>query len=483
MTITRVQDYGILPNNTALANDVGFAAMRDALLAVQATAPSTRFYIHFEPGRYQYTNNRWLMGLNEVEVTAWESEFQCQDASGGGESWALSLPTLFRDTVYETNAQVKFDTNKIKTALTGASELELVDPADAINYAAGVRILVYGFNQQEGGFPPNPRYYEIVTVTAVAGAVLSLASPLRHSYHDNWPEVPYYQDVAGEARIISLDRPGYNYPNHVAIRGATIVEGASPVSTKILLTARHVVFDGVKEFNCVPTENETCKIDNCLITEMEIDKIVGRCEIKDSLVLGRMGGATGCEDLQLLGSMFDTAQGSVLDFHGRRLLMDRCSFYSPPGHPYNWFGLSLDYPIDSVVIKDCLIDDRGNQADYFIAAPGQFAILVDAVGPFGEILVEKSDLQKRNNWTKLDYGMELIATAGQGGHRVAFTQSVNSGVIQELYDNGEHFVIKGTWPHYPVIGQIWTYSTLKRTVIDQGNVLKGKPSFKLSNDG
>src|SRR5437868_2060484 len=65
--------FGILPTNTDVQNDVGFAALK----AKMQTSGTTTWRVYFPPGAYTYTNNRWLFGVQKVIVDAYDCTFQC----------------------------------------------------------------------------------------------------------------------------------------------------------------------------------------------------------------------------------------------------------------------------------------------------------------------------------------------------------------------------------------------------------------------
>jgi hypothetical protein len=65
-SILRAREYGILPTNTDVQNDAGFAKLKTKM----QSSTTTVWRVIFEPGAYTYTNNRWLYGVQNVIIPA-----------------------------------------------------------------------------------------------------------------------------------------------------------------------------------------------------------------------------------------------------------------------------------------------------------------------------------------------------------------------------------------------------------------------------
>lgn len=474
MTTVSFSDYGVLPTNSASQNDIALGNMRDALLGIQSTTPDVKFVIDAEPGTYQYTNNRWLIGINHVEVVGTEAKFQNMNASGGGFSLGLSLPTIFRDVDYETGDFTLAQVSAIATAKAGDTLVCLSDPTEVSLYPVGGRILIYGFDQQEGGFPPNARFFEWREVTEVepTSGTLTLDKPLQFSYDSRWPDSGVEIEV-GAGRILSLDRAGYLYPESVTLRGVTFIEGASPDSLVVQLSARNVLFDGVVAGSITPSESESTETKDCAFDSMEIDKLLVKVEIRSCDVGQRISQGTGARSVIIDSCIFNTPPSIAMDVQSRQLTLNNNRFYGPLQSGFGWFSISSILPCDKLSVTSNTIIDRDMSNDWFLALPGVQALIVDQVGPFNNILIDASDPIKRQTWRSLDYGMTLLATG------INASDARNFGTIFGLYEEDGFLVVEGNWPHAPRAGQPWVFSVLKSYTVDVGNVLSGKDRFQL----
>lgn len=467
-----VKDFNIVPANTAEENDIAFSDMRNILLNIQASQANTHFFLNFEPGRYQYNNNRWLMGFNRVDVNARGAEFQCMHTGGVGFSWAFQVPTMFRDTIYETLEQTAAPLAKFKSVAAGAMTVELENPQDAALFAVGGRVYLYGFDQQGYGYPPNARFFEVQRVAGLSGAIVTFENPLRFRYDDRWPDLPGDHGI-GPGRMMSLDRENYTYPEHVAIRGATIVSGpVVPDGSVVVLGARNVLLEGFHNAIIWPNESDKFVIRDSNLLKLEMDKLVDTVIIDNCKTSDRITQGTGIRHAIIENSVIDSVGSNFIDYSGRKLTLRNNQFFSPPDHAFGWVGLSLLYPMDDVVVENNYIVNRSGAAN-FISVSGNQPLIVKAVGINNAIQLDALNADDQFIFRSLDYGTMLYGTG------VNMSQNKNRGIVTELYRDGDFLVIEGTWKFAPSVGQIFVFSVMKNDVTHSGNTLVSPVPFTL----
>src|ERR1700683_807666 len=221
-TILLADRYGILPGNSASTNDIGFAALHKAMIA----SPSTVWHVIFSPGAYTYTNNRWLWGIQNVIIDAYHATFQntSSDANYGN-----SIPLMVNDP-FDDSGDVPWphtsyvDGYLINTAAARASSVTTTIAANAGNFTAGMPVLVYGYDQQGAGYPPNMRYFEYKSVLSADAktGVVTFTDQLQNFYDSRWWDTGNYgntEESFGAPRILSVARAKYTQANLVWIIG------------------------------------------------------------------------------------------------------------------------------------------------------------------------------------------------------------------------------------------------------------------------
>jgi hypothetical protein len=174
-SILRARDYGILPTNSASTNDTGFALLKTKMLSSSTTV----WRVIFDPGTYNYTNNRWLYGVNQVIIEGYGTTFTNTSSSGVGvDNQALYSGDIFwngGDAVYSntyTNGYL------INTATAGSYWITTTTAADAGNFTPGMRVFISGYDQGGVGWPPNMRYFDYMTVSAASTTAIATLNTL-----------------------------------------------------------------------------------------------------------------------------------------------------------------------------------------------------------------------------------------------------------------------------------------------------------------
>lgn len=118
--------------------------------------------LHFPAGgEVRYTNNRWLWGAGDITIEGNGTGFRCTSRSAWSEdARPFNVKTPFHTLgpisgAEENRRRNPFTTGELilSSAQKGAVLIKVDDPAQYV----GRRVLIYGYDTQQGGFPPNPR--------------------------------------------------------------------------------------------------------------------------------------------------------------------------------------------------------------------------------------------------------------------------------------------------------------------------------------
>ncbi|MBF0593347.1 MAG: dockerin type I repeat-containing protein [Candidatus Omnitrophica bacterium] len=349
-------DYGVVPD--AADNTTALIRMRNALIAQGA---NTFFEIHFPPGVYKYTNNQWLKGLKTgFKLIGYGAQFQniIQGAPWGVDNIPLRLGNVFEAWPLDKAGCCSYiPAHRVKPALAGSTTLEFVTPADSTDYKAGDRILLYGFDQQFYGAPPNARYFEHTVVSNVdtfSGSV-TLTKPLQNSYLDTWRDtVPTSSQGIGKPRIINKDhRLQVSSAHLIYLEGVEFLDNTNSSSGKQSYFAadyvvlRNVTFDA----NWSPQVSELTIAQNSGTKDgapIEEDKLIDKFYYLDRNVPTSIIAGTGVNFSRI-------ARSSLLApslLAARSMEYEDNTFIIPVGNTGWPFGqYPQPYPIHQVVFK------------------------------------------------------------------------------------------------------------------------------------
>src|SRR5882724_3859069 len=155
--------YNIKPTNSDVTNDIGFAKLK----AQMQTSGTTTWRAFFPPGAYTYTNNRWLFGVQKVIIDAYDCTFRCTNTGGvAANQSSFQLNDMFEDwgDVDWPGTGVYANGYLFNTASAGAFSITTTTAADTGNFTPGMRVILYGYDQQGSGYPPNMRNFEYKVV-------------------------------------------------------------------------------------------------------------------------------------------------------------------------------------------------------------------------------------------------------------------------------------------------------------------------------
>jgi hypothetical protein len=235
--------YGIAPGNAATVNDARFAALHTAMIA----SPGTIWRVIFSPGTHQYTNNRWLWGVNNVIIDAYGTSFQCTNTVSYFNGIPLQLRDLFDLTGNIAGSNTADSTTyspgyTFTTTSPGSFSITLTTASNASNFTAGMRVFLGGYNQQTtNSWPPNLRYFEFKTVASSNSTtgVVTFTEMVKNFYDSRWWDAANGGSGsptinAGAPRIWSLQQTNLSWAHLIWIRGATFLANSTTSAWDVL---------------------------------------------------------------------------------------------------------------------------------------------------------------------------------------------------------------------------------------------------------
>ncbi len=262
--------------------------------------------------------NRWLFHVLNVSLIGsntaiiWTGEnatFIYAFRAGGTdfECQAWNGPTQTLD--YFT-----FTASPIQAVSAGSQSVTVTVPTSISGWQPGDDVLVYGFDQQGNGFPPNYRYYDrtkIKSVNPTTGQV-TLADPLKWSYNPAWPYYAAANTTPPSIRDFNQSCPngGGVYPmQHLYMQGFDLTQAPASVPNvhpyQLVEDIKLAEFNQCKFYSVAPTSAQTAHFTNCTFGEMEIDKLLGTVIIENSQFLSTptswkvLGEGTGADYVEL----------------------------------------------------------------------------------------------------------------------------------------------------------------------------------------
>jgi hypothetical protein len=456
--------YNIKPTNADTVNDTGFAKLK----AQMQTSATTTWRVFFPPGAYTYTNNRWLFGVQKVIIDAYDVSFQNTNTGGvPANQTAFLLNDMFSDwgDADWPGTGVYANGYLFNTAAAGAFSITTTTAADAGNFTPGMRAILYGYDQQGAGYPPNARYFEykvVLTATAGTGGI-TFANQLVNSYDSSWWDTANQLGTGksvGAPRILSLDRPNYKIAKLIWIKGAKFIP--SFTSDNLQTPAELVIYEDVTANNVVAALSGVVVLRHSTFRGYGIypDKIVDKLFIEDSTIDGNpnvdglaISDGDGINSVSLIRSKFFGA----LAMSPRNLLIDNCEFIPPSTGHYPMSGDFTPFPIRAVTIRNTRVYNTGSVFNGWsnIASPGNSLTVGSVSGT--DILLTFSMAVAQS----IEYGMTLTNTV-----------TGNTGVITAIYASGANLRIAGTWSA-PSPGDVFDYYDVMLASDGGGNVIVG----------
>lgn len=408
-------------------------AMRTAATVAQGDG-STNIVFRLSRGRcYKYTNPRWTWGIRHLWLDG--NDASLQNVANFNVCFSFcAYPIVFNRSVFEMQAPEEpistttaAQTFLMADAAAGDTQATLLSQGDAANFSLGARALVYSYDQQiDGGFPPNARYFDYVTVTSVVGAVVHFTPSLSTAHSASYPE--RIGAITGRARIYPYEKaaktpwansllvtnvhmvanpnalrpadmgysdPAYRSHNYMAVQGydaATIANSSG--DALVLGTAGDITIQGGHYF------------------QMVADKVVNSITVSDALFDTGVTECTGIKSMKF----FNSTSGMFI-CPPRRMLVVNHTFntptvVSPPSYDLNNSGFpgvvqiassvfngagGASIPIGANPIESATVDGttvfavtNGIQADVTVQA---MQLLLRCVTPGGLIGLFRSGVE------------------------------------------------------------------------------------------
>jgi hypothetical protein len=192
----------------------------------------TRYTLNVPAGTYCLNSTRWLKNIINVDVVATGASFINMTSNAGFQidGNAMSFGgDIFNDAGIDapfdpsTNVNGQF----INSANIGDAGVTLTTNTDSSHFAVGDDVLVYGFDAQgQTSYPPNPRYFEFNTITAINAStgLITLQGPLKYAYSTQWIDTPpVYGVTTGKPRLLDLNRPNMKIAQNITFTGGTFL--------------------------------------------------------------------------------------------------------------------------------------------------------------------------------------------------------------------------------------------------------------------
>lgn len=452
-----------------------------ALFAVHdasVSAQGDHFEVSFPAGDYVYDNNTWLnntgsMRLRMVGCTS-QNTFD-QLYLGDKSPFGMSDITHGYGDDRPGEAVVVIDAGSfIQSVSAGSREIELVDPEDAAGFLPGMRVFIYGFDQQFfASYPFNARYFEWATVQDVAGGVVTLTAPLQFAYSTDWRDNAEQQ--GGKPRMVSLERPSQYYPRNIEIIGPlTILQNpasAESADNTLFIMCDTLTIRQVEHLagGTSPTQCRWSLYDRCELGYVEVDKLMGYIEFR-SCIAKQFDLGSGAHEIVVSGGEIgppDTTQAPILLRPRKLTIKDNPRLVNAPEHTFGVIGQG-GWPIQQLVVESMTIAaENSDDLDCAINEGNAQSVTVTATDG-ADILLADDDPGK-------------VAVSGiMPGALMWRSDFANRGRCTDVTWDGARHVIRGDWPLAPADGEVWKYLTVQSVSVS-GITWEGTPRPALAH--
>lgn len=313
-----VADYGILGDGTT------DNAANLLLLGAQLRANTNPVRLYWPPSAttYRTSRNEWSRGIKNLVMEGYGASLVNINASATNfinRPFIANAGTWWNDaygSVY-AGASQQFG-YLINSQAGGTQQVTTTTAGDAANFAAGNKVLIYGWGQLDGAYPPSARYFEwheVVTATAGTG-VITLVKLLSYDYDANWWDMGTGK---GAPRILNLDRSGfYNQGEYLRIEGMNFPQAVAASSPH-----PDVMIDGYNLAEIINCTGEGLTLSSCekIVVRggkwrhSEMDKIVDHIRW-DGVEVEELVEGTGVRFVEITGG---TKVTSLLSSQSRQL--------------------------------------------------------------------------------------------------------------------------------------------------------------------
>ncbi len=440
-TIRQIQpEWWGVAGDGATDNGPAFQAMWNSL---DSSSHNITWQIDLAPnGYYKYSFNRWLRLKNFV-----------LDGHGATlQNISKDVYAYPRAPIYVGGHGKDYFSNtyssppnygyQINTANPGDTTVTLQSSANNVNFYVGGAVVVYSYETQFGGYPPDDHFYDIGRVKNIKGAVITLDTPIRYFHSSNWPEVPSVGTNMSKARIAPVDRKDGrgNILNELAhychIKNVVMADNPN-------LTSSAQYFGGelTENFiveNCTlnqfaPSQVKNFIARNCTFTHStDLDKFMDTGLIEETDMQGFVGG--GPKNLTIRNSRIH----GLIKTHADALTLEGNMF------DYSTQAGTFMQEIDLANNKDAII--RGNH--FFGKNGSSDSSIISYAGSTNPIQIAGS-VSIANNYTvtlplgsypnQQFLGKIQVGSLVWGGPMVnsQYSNNNNYGVVQAIRDSGD----------------------------------------------
>lgn len=375
--------------------------------------------VRFPRGTIGTSNSAWMMGVRNVHLDFAGSVLSNTLANpySGYENFPLTInsdPGINRDLgATESGRPVPY---LIGSIAKGATNCTLTTATDATNFAPGIWIGLYGYEQQGSGWPRNYRFVEYLKCIAVVTNTgeIQFDRPTRHFYDANWFKLATDNNI-GPASILPLERSGFRFAENVTVENLVVAANNAETNS----TANGATFRTSSSFNVGGVYNfvgrnirgeqltvgtfENARFDNCEFNYANPDKQGGYLEFHNCTFTSIAEG-TGIDTIVLDGC---TITGTLALFP-RRLIVRNCTLYSAPSLANGWNATEIVFENNTFVLPPA---DRTEILGGFATEGG--GTYPDAPAP-GVVIVTDSNSATRFTASALadNYTLRLAADFG-----------------------------------------------------------------------
>ena len=311
-------------------------------------------------------------GANNVNFQTGQSDFNCFSGS-------VTAPTINYD----------FTAAPIATVAAGSSTVT----ATGFTGVAGDTVLVYGFDQQGGGFPPNYRYFERKTVQLVTGTgtqTITFDSPLNYSYNSAWPYNNAVNTTPPSVRDLSQTCVGggtVQRPHYVYVQGfdfsQTIPSQSGQIPTVYAGGADYSEFVNTKFGYFSPEGGGTIVVRDSSYQWIELDKLNSNFYSYNTKVTGNVQTPSDSCVVSGSGTLYTRFDSSTFDCQvsqaSRRSIYDASVFYSQTSAPYGFFSNGSAGYQNSVEVNSPILYENGVSQSGIYSANNGYNVVVSTV--------------------------------------------------------------------------------------------------------
>jgi hypothetical protein len=500
MSLTKVT-YSMIEGNFGFINASEWGVSADltdnatqliAMRNYMAANPTVAWTVKFEPGVYKYSNNRWTIGVVNLTIEAYDVSFQNTFTPTFGVD-AKPLKTIDymyvadQDIIGTPAASTVNSGYLINTAAVGDETITLLTPADSSNFNTSDYILIWGFDQQFSGGPPNARYFEYRKAIAINAAtgVITLDTKLKNAYDADWWDAVDYSGsgtgYVGKARAKPISNPYDAITENLTIKGASFLANPNApapagydymnLSGIMNVEFIDVNCDDINSFNA--TENIKVFLSGgSYRCDFELDKLTDefkarnvRLDAADASVVYGMSAATGLNTVDIEGCVLENR---VLNLTPRNLVICNNEINNsgdaPTGTNYSVIsGYFSAFPYHSITINDNRIRSGITyNGDTFFATSGPSYSLTPS-GASGTSIVFPADATAKNILQNLDIGQVLVRDDG-----------LYSGTVTRIYKSSTNIIVDGTWAVTPSPANAWLFHIYRNVSVNNNSIIAGK---------